>query len=152
MKTTTQATTIDRRRLLLGTGATAAALAAASMIAETAAPMTARERFDFHLAEMKKAATEVQPLVRFNIIERLGQPDWPIALSILGQWATGRYEGDGLYEGGSARHRYNVKLLDTKFDGEREFSVINIGEKDRRQWMTLTEPSFDSFIGPKVSA
>ncbi|ESZ05436.1 hypothetical protein X735_32375 [Mesorhizobium sp. L2C085B000] len=153
---TSQATTIDRRRLLLGTGATAAALAAAaSTIAKTAPPMSARERFDFHLAEMKKAATEVQPLVRFHIKERLGQPDWPVALMILGQWATGQYEGDGLYAGGNScdkSERYKVKLLDTKVDGEREFSVINIGEKDRRRWMTLSEPAFESFIGAKVAS
>jgi hypothetical protein len=60
----------------------------------------------------------------------------------MGQWATGRYEGDGLYAGSgkySKGDRYNVKLLDTKVDGEIGFSVIEVGEKDRRKWMTLSE-------------
>jgi hypothetical protein len=90
------------------------------------------------------------------MVRSLGQSgDWPLGLMIIGAWATGRYDGDGLYAAGG-RHRksdrYKVKLLDTKVDGERGFSVINVGEKDRRKWMTPSETRLESFIGEKVSA
>ncbi|MFK0688007.1 hypothetical protein ACFX5Q_07350 [Mesorhizobium sp. IMUNJ 23033] len=146
------AANLNRRLALLGGLSAATALAAIPRA--HAAPMTARERFDFHLAEMQKAATEIDPLVRFEIKEHLEQPDWPLALMIIGQWATGRYEGDGVYAGGGkcfSTHRYNVKLLDTKVGVERGFSVIKVGEKDRRRWMTLSESSFEAFIGARVS-
>ncbi|RWE30752.1 hypothetical protein [Mesorhizobium sp.] len=118
--------------------------------------MTARERYNFHLEEMKKAALEIDPAVRFTHSEEyLGRPENPLAVMIMGRWAKGRYEGDGVYAGGSEwckQTRYNVEMLDTTVGGEREFSVIEIGETDRTKWMTLAEPNFEAFIGEKVSA
>ncbi|RUU12478.1 hypothetical protein EOD23_07315 [Mesorhizobium sp. USDA-HM6] len=150
------AANFNRRLLLGGLSAAAALVAAPRAHAETSAPMTARERFDFHLAEMKKAAAEIDQNVRFTqCVENLGKPDRPLAVMIMGQWARGRYEGDGVYAGGSdwrESERYNVKLLDTKAGDEREFSVIQVGEKNRQQWMTMSEQSFEAFIGEKVSA
>ncbi|TIQ99500.1 hypothetical protein [Mesorhizobium sp.] len=147
------------RRAALGALASLSALggataAIAAVPVGTAPDKSARERFDFHLAEMQKAAAEIDQNVRFTqCVVNLGQPDKPLALFIVGQWAKGRYQGDGIYAGGTdwrESDRYNVKLLDAKVGGERGFSVIKVGEKDRRQWMTMSEQSFEAFIGEKV--
>ncbi|TGS89469.1 hypothetical protein EN817_03770 [Mesorhizobium sp. M3A.F.Ca.ET.174.01.1.1] len=107
---------------------------------------------------MKKAAQEIDPAVRFtnsdDFLDR--REDNPhLAIMIIGAWAKGRYQGDGVYAGGSEWHkkdRYNVKMLDTTDGGARQFSVIPVGEMDRTKWMTLPEPRFEAFMGEKVGA
>ncbi|TGQ32785.1 hypothetical protein [Mesorhizobium sp. M00.F.Ca.ET.216.01.1.1] len=123
--------------------------------AKASQEMTARERFDFHLAEMKKAAIEINPLVRFaQDIECLDKPERPLALGVLGQWATGRYEGDGVYAGGDQYSRRPLQREAARHEGLRRtrFSVIQVHENDRRKWMRLSESSFEAFIGKKVTA
>lgn len=144
-----------RRTFLGGAAVASLPIAAAASAAVTAPEETARQRLERLVAELKATTMEINPNVRFsedNVCLNLDDESWPLPLMIMARWATGRYEGDGTYRGGTkydSRSRYKVKKLDHEIDGHRAFSVIAIGERDRSKWMTLSAPSLESFIGRK---
>ncbi|MCO5083888.1 MAG: twin-arginine translocation signal domain-containing protein [Rhizobiaceae bacterium] len=145
--------TISRRQFLRNTAAVSAAAvtAVAPTVADATAQMTAEERFDFHLAEFKKAAEELDPRIGSWCVARLADADLRCSLAISAHRVTGRYEGDGKYESGalSALGRptiYDVALLADRVDGHRMFSVRT--SMDR---MVLAEPRLNTFIGRRVS-
>lgn len=142
------------RRLFIGTAAVAGATGAAIAIpavAEAKAEMSAKERFDFHLAELKKAAVELDPRIGSWSALRAEDDELNCALVITAFRVTGRYEGDGAYEAGSAnwngsRTKYQVRLLDHRTDGHRMFEV-----KTSMSRMVLAEPRLNTFIGRRVA-
>jgi hypothetical protein len=142
------------RRKALGIMA-AATVSPAIAVAGHEPKMSDRERVDHLLAELKVALRAANPNVRVkDIIVCLDEPDSPLPLLFMAQWATGTYEGDGIYSGESkysAKERYEVTMLEQPFKGERGFSVIPVGERDRKRWMTLSETSLECFIGKKVA-
>lgn len=113
--------------------------------------MTAQERFDHHLAELKKVAKELDPRIGAWQVARAEDDDLGCVVCITAFRVTGRYEGDGTYERGrervtGGRTKYEVRLLDHEKDGHRVFSVRT--PMDR---MELPEPSFNTFIGRKIA-
>lgn len=144
------------RRLFLGRAAAAGATVAviAPALAETATLMTARERLHYHLEEFKKAAMEVNPRVRFTrLSDHLGDESQSLGLFVMAQWATGQYEGDGLYRGGSeynCHSTYKVKQMNRPDAPERMFSIKRVGAYPSKR-ETLTESELDTFIGRRVA-
>lgn len=119
---------------------------------EAAQPMTAQERFDLHLAELKKAAEELDPRIGYWNIRVADEDGLQCALIVTAFRATGFYEGDGIYECSTAnfngsRTKYTVRLLPEKFDGKRAFQVNTLSNSDR---MTMIEPRLNTFIGRKI--
>lgn len=111
----------------------------------------AQERFDYHVAELRKAAEDLDPRIgSWNVCK--GEDDDRCALVITAHRITGRYCGDGTYEGGdrpaSGRTmKFQVRLLDYRDDGHRVFEVRT--SMDR---MVLAEPRLNTFIGKKLGA
>lgn len=139
------------RRLFLRNTASAGAVAAtiaAPAIADAAVEMPAKERFDHHLAELKKAAEDLDPRIGSWLVKHSPGDDLGCGLLISAFRVTGRYEGDGQYDAStSGRHIiYTVELLPDRVDGERMFSVRTPMER-----MTMPEPRFRTFIGRRVS-
>lgn len=145
---------INRRNFLLHTAAAGAVATTVAPVIAEAKSTSPRERYDHHLAELKKAALELDPRIRFSqCSDNLGDSDANMGVVIMGQWATGFYDGDGIYAGGSKwsrAGRFHVKMLKRAVDGERGFSLIQVGEKDRRKWMEISESSLEAFIGKRV--
>lgn len=148
---------INRRHLLGGIAAvsTASAVAGGSVAlatsVEATAPMSAAERFQFHLEGLKAAAVELDPRIGSWQVTRAEDADLHCPLAISAHRVTGRYEGDGIYEGASEnfhgrRTKYHVRLLKTCIDGNRAFDVRT--SMDR---MVLAEPRLNTFIGRRVS-
>ncbi len=130
-----------------------AGLAAAAPSATLAAPreMTARERFDHHFAEMKKAAHELDPAIYSWQLAKSEDDEIACALQITAYRATGRYDGDGIYE--SAREKpkggplhYTVRFLNHRSDGQRLFSISTPMDS-----MRVTEARLVSLIGRKIA-
>lgn len=142
------------RRLFLRHSAAAGAVGATIAIpavAEAKAELSAKERFDHHLAEFRKAAEELDPRIGSWNVYRSQNEDLNCPIVVSAHRVTGRYEGDGKYESGSlsALGRpilYDVALLDYRTDGQRMFSVRT--PMDR---MVLAEPRLNTFIGRRVS-
>ena len=143
---------LTRRAMLTSTPALALAVTTPAAAMAAMPQLSARQRYDFHLAEMMKAATEINPLVRFtDSCDSLDDPTRPLAVMIMGQWAKGHYAGDGIYKGGGyfADCLYNVTLLDKPDKaGRRQFRLINTDGRNKP--FTTSEPGFEAFIGRKV--
>lgn len=136
---------------LMAAVATPSAAAVAIAAARTSTPhMTPEARYAFHLAELKKAAEEIDPQIGSWHIVRDDGGDLGCGLFIAAYRVTGRYEGDGIYEGGPRpalghRVKYRVTLLDYRTDGHRMFEV-----KTPMDRMVLAEPKLNTFIGRKI--
>ncbi|MBB3385518.1 MULTISPECIES: hypothetical protein [unclassified Rhizobium] len=135
---------------LAGSILSTTAVAGAPTLVAAATKMTARERYAYHLAEMKKAAEDIDPMIGHWHITGLDPDEQRCALVITAHRLTGRYEGDGRYEGASpswngTHQRYDVKLMDCRIDDERVFHVSTPMER-----MLLIEPRFNTFIGRKL--
>ena len=145
---------LSRRELLKSAATSAAISPVAAVASEPEVP--ARERIDNLVAELKAAVMEVNPAVRFTDVSvSLDEPRRRLPVLIMAQWASGNYEGDGIYEGKPepwGTEHYEVKMLDQLINGERGFSVVRVGEKDRNKWMRLSESNFEAFIGQKVAS
>lgn len=110
---------------------------------------SAQERFDFHLAELKKAAEELDPMIdHWGLID----PDdnSTRGIVIVSHRRTGEYLGDGVYEYAKPSvtgvvSKYEVRLRPDRFDGERAFDVRNSMEQ-----RVLTETCLRTFIGRKI--
>lgn len=144
----------SRRTFLGGAAVASLPIAAAASVAVSTPEETPQQRLDRLISEFKATVMEINPNVRFaeDSFQVELDESRPLPLLIVAQWATGRYEGDGTYRG--SKHdrysRYKVVKLDHHIDGERAFSVIAVGERDRKKWMTLSEPRFECFIGEKL--
>ena len=142
------------RRLFLGKSAAAGVVGAAIVVpavAEAKAEMTAKERFDYHLAEFKKAAEELDPSIGKWNLRQTADPELGCCVLISAHRITGRYEGDGTYQSGTPNvfgnyGKWRVQLRDEKIDGFRTFSVCN--DMDR---MVLTEPALNTTIGRRLA-
>jgi len=126
---------------------------AAPIAADAAEPMTAEERYRYHLDEFKRAAEELDPRIGSWNAAKAADDDLNCAIAITAFRVTGRYAGDGLYEGGSqnwngTRTKYSVRLLDYRTNGKRMFEVCTLSQSDR---MVLAEPRLNTFIGKKMS-
>lgn len=119
--------------------------------AEDGRGVTARARFEHHLAEMKKAAEELDPCIGAWHVALADDGDAGCGLAISAYRVSGRYQGDGTYEASreralGGRTQYEVRLLDEHSGGDRVFLVSN--SMDR---MKLPEPRFNTFIGRKIT-
>lgn len=130
-----------------------AGIAAAVPATTIAAPreMTARERFDHHFAEMKKAAHELNPAIYSWQLAKSEDDDIACALQITAYRATGSYQGDGTYEAArekpmGGRLHYTVQFLNHHSDGQRLFSVSTPMDS-----MRVTEARLVSLIGRKIA-
>lgn len=137
------------RRTFLRHAPVAAAMTAIPLPA-AATPTTAQERYDFHLAEFRKAAEELDPEIGYW--HQSGKPgdESPCILVLNAFRRTGRYEGDGSYEAGKdnwngSKTIYKVRLLDASIDGERLFDVTCPGSR-----MQLIESRLNTFIGRRI--
>lgn len=143
-----------RRRSFLGGMAIMAvpsAAVAATVAISDSEPMTVQQRFDFHLAEFKKAAEELDPRIGDWLVRDHTSASEGCSILVSAFRTTGWYEGDGCYEGGKpnwngSRTRYSVRLLSDRIDGERLFEVTCPGEK-----MQLIETRLNTFIGRRLS-
>lgn len=127
--------------------------ASAGTVAVSAVTTTAQERFDYHLAELKKAAEELDPLIGSWHVAPMERDGQRCAVIITAFRVTGRYEGDGIYEGGEElwngrRIKYRVTLLPHRLDGERLFKVTTLSGGDRLQ---LLESRLETFIGRRLA-
>lgn len=114
---------------------------------------TADERYAFHLAELKKAAEEIDPRIGSWQITRAEDDSLGCSLVITAFRVTGRYDGDGIYEKGSPnwngdRTKYKVCLIKECPNGERLFKVESLGGMDRIQ---LPESRLETFIGRRIA-
>ncbi|MCA0343865.1 MAG: hypothetical protein LCH99_29570 [Proteobacteria bacterium] len=112
--------------------------------------LSAQERFDYHLAELKKAAEELDPQIGYWSADRGTAEGLSLSVVITAFRVTGRYDGDGVYEGGTEgwsgkRGTYQVRLRDSLLDGERTFNVST--PMDR---MTLKESRLRTYIGRRI--
>lgn len=112
--------------------------------------LSAQERFDHHLAELKKAAEELDPQIGYWQAKACPDGDFTCSVIITAFRVTGRYDGDGVYEGGTEgwsgkRGTYQVRLRDSLLDGERTFNVST--PMDR---MTLKESRLRTYIGRRI--
>ncbi|MER8539149.1 hypothetical protein NKH17_06745 [Mesorhizobium sp. M1334] len=109
------------RRSILGGLAIASVGGVAAVSAQR--DMTAHERYEHHLAELKKAAEEIDPRIShwdgFNFLGDEGSDG--CGMMISAHFRTGRYQGDGIYE---TEHSGPVKvtLLADRRDGKRMFA------------------------------
>ncbi|MFD1982460.1 hypothetical protein ACFSOZ_07175 [Mesorhizobium newzealandense] len=122
-------------------------VAAMPVSASRAAPMTARERYAHHLAELKKAAEEIEPRIAYwHDLDFLGdESETGCGVIISAHMRNGRYEGDGVYEteyGAS----YPVRLLSERKDGQRMFAYRHQRGED-----VIPEDRLEAFIKRKVS-
>lgn len=109
---------------------------------------TAKERFDYHLAEFKRAAEELDPMIgnwHLATPEVAGEP-----MCLYANRITGRYVGDGIYESGQEivrgfRNKWEVRLTDVVIDGSRTFMVECPGER-----MRLLEHVLETYIGKRI--
>lgn len=147
---------LSRRRFLGGVAITA--IPSAAIAVEVGKPcdvhMTAQERFDFHLAEFKRAAEELDPMIGDWL--RKGQPgdEGGCVIFLSAFRRTGQYDGDGLYERGNPclPSPYQVRLIDGRIDGERMFEVTRLDEMTRQtERMQMTESRLNTFIGRRRS-
>ncbi len=144
-----------RRTFLGGAAVASLPIAAAASVAVATPEETPQQRLDRLVSEFKATVTEINPNVRFSedsVHLNLDDESASLPLMIVAQWATGRYEGDGTYRGSKYDRysRYKVVKLDHHIEGQRAFSVIAVGERDRKKWMTLSEPRLESFIGERL--
>ena len=147
---------VSRRGFLGGVAITAIPSAAVAIEAAKPhhEPMTAQQRFDFHLAEFKRAAEELDPMIGDWL--QKGQPgDEGGCVILLSAFRrTGQYDGDGLYERGNPclPSPYQVRLIDGRIDDERMFEVTRLDEMTRQtERMQLTESRLNTFIGRRLS-
>jgi len=155
-----EAPAINRRKMLIGLAATSTAAGTVAIVSEAmpAEPQqTPRQRFHFHLAEMQRAAMEINPELRFNrVLMEFDDPRFDMPIMICAMKATGWYQGDGVYVGGSHMNdrRYRVELLDERIDGERGFLLTPVGRRDinmNKAPFTLSETKLEAFIGERLS-
>ncbi|NTG09234.1 hypothetical protein [Rhizobium rhizogenes] len=137
-------------RLLAGSVVSTSAVVGAVPLVAAATKVTAQERYDFHLAELQKAAAEINPMISYWYVDQPDEDSQNRAIVLIAYQDTGRYEGDGRYEAANpswnGKHSiYNVKLMDYRIDGERVFHVSTPME---RRW--LTEPCFNTSVGRKI--
>lgn len=139
---------MKRRELLKGLPGAAFIPAAVASTPVLAREVSAQERYDYHLAEFKRAAEELDPMIgRW----RLMQPDGPgEPIRLYAHRVTGRYEGDGIYESGKEtalgdRVLYRVELTNDIIDGKRTFMVSCPGERCR-----LLEHVLETTIGKRL--
>ncbi len=141
---------MNRRDLIKGLPA--AALLPTALVATPSAAheLSAKERYDYHLAEFQRAAEELDPMIgRWNLM----QPDGPgEPIRLYAHRVTGRYEGDGIYESGQetalgGRIHYRVELTNDIIDGKRTFMVSCSGEHSR-----VLEHVLETRIGRRLSA
>lgn len=90
--------------------------------------LSAQERFDHHLAELKKAAEELDPQIGYWHAKACPDGDFTCSVIITAFRVTGRYDGDGIYEAAKEgwdgkRIKYHVRLRGDLLDGERSFDV-----------------------------
>jgi hypothetical protein len=135
------------RRRFLG-GLAVASAASADPLVAAAPKMTAQERYDYHLAELQKAAAEINPMISQWRVNHLEHDSQSRAIVIVAY--QNRYEGDGLYRvadpNWSGKYQvYDVKLMSYRIDGERAFHVSTPTER-----MLLTERRFNEAMGRKV--
>lgn len=142
------------RRSFLG-GLAAASLPAGAIAASAAIPtaQTAQERFEYHLEAMKNATEELDPLIGFWHVSPLEDDGVRCALLVSAFRVSGRYEGDGIYEGGEelwngTRIKYRVALLPDRIDEERLFKVTTLDGSERLQ---LLESRLETFIGRRIA-
>ncbi len=133
--------------LLAGSVISATAVAGAPALVAAATKMTARERYDYHLVELQKAAEELDPMIGYWHVTELDADARHCALVISAHRLTGRYNGDGRYEAAGSGLIYRVELMDFRIDDERVFRVSTPMER-----MLLIEPRLETFIGRKVGA
>ena len=147
---------MDRRTILKGGlvfAATAHTAVASSERTHGDPKSSAKERFDFHLSELKRAAEELDPKIgHWTICDFNQDSAGGCSLIVSAFRVTGRYEGDGMYEAGKQtwngdRVEWRVKLLSGRVDGERMFDVSCPGEKR----MHLIESRLNTFIGRRLS-
>lgn len=127
-----------------------AAFLPAALVAtpSVARDFSAKARYDYHLAEFKRAAEELDPMIGHW---SLMPPDWPgEPIRLYAHRVTGRYEGDGLYESGQEnvwgrRGQREVRLTDVMIDGQRTFMVECPGER-----MRLLEHVLETRIGKRI--
>ncbi|WP_417585069.1 hypothetical protein [Pelagibacterium sp.] len=139
---------MKRRDLLKGLPGAAFIPAAIASTPVLAREVSAQERYDYHLAEFKRAAEELDPMIaHWNLMQPdgLGEP-----IRIYAHRVTGRYEGDGIYESGKetalgGRIHYRVELANDIIDGKRTF-MVSAG-MDRR-W--LLENVLETTIGRRI--
>lgn len=127
--------------------------ASASTVAVSTVTTTAQERFNHHLAELKKAAEELDPMIGSWHVSPIEDDGQHCAVLITAFRISGRYEGDGVYEGGEEqwngnRIKYRVTLLPSRLDGERVFEVKTLSGGDRLQ---LVESRLETYIGRKLA-
>lgn len=139
---------LTRRQSLGFLAATAAA--SSSAIAASSAPASAQERYDYHLAELKKAAEDLDPQIGYWHDNASPVGDYSCSVIITGFRVTGRYEGDGIYEAGKEewngkRCKYHVRLRNEMMGGERSFDVWT--PMDR---LTLKESRLRTYIGRRL--
>ncbi|WP_337183819.1 hypothetical protein [Shinella sp.] len=125
----------------------------AGTVAVSAVTTTAQERFDHHLAELKKAAEELDPMIGSWQVMPIDHDGKHCAVVITAFRISGRYEGDGVYEGGEEqwngnRIKWRVSLLPDRQDGERLFMVTTLSGVDRLQ---LLESRLETFIGRRLA-
>jgi len=133
-------------------GAAGVAIVAPAIVEASVREETARERFDFHLAELKKAAMEVDPELRFNeVLVEFDDPRLVMPIMICAMRACGRYEGDGLYAGGwyFREDSYKVEQIGSQIDGERIFLLTPVKAHGDKPF-TLSETKLEAFIGQKL--
>ncbi|MFK4770139.1 hypothetical protein [Rhizobium sp. ZW T2_16] len=144
---------VSRRGFLGGVAITA--IPSAAIAIEVGAthdqPMTAQERFDFHLSELKRAAEELDPRIGDWLVRDHTSAGEGCSILISAFRTTGWYEGDGLYEAGKknwngSKTEYKVRLLADQIDGERLFEVTCPGER-----MQLIETRLNTFIGRRIA-
>ncbi|WP_267550423.1 hypothetical protein [Rhizobium rhizogenes] len=138
-------------RLLAGSVISTTGVAGAAPLVAAATKMAAQERYDYHLAEMKKAAAEINPMISYWHAQTLDSDAQNRAIVLIAYQDTGRYEGDGRYEAANpswnGKHSiYDVKLMDYRIDGERVFHASTPMERILR-----TEVNLKTFIGRKIS-
>ena len=112
--------------------------------------LTAQARYDYHLAELKKAAEELDPQIGYWHANAAPAGDNTCSVIITAFRVTGRYEGDGIYEAGNEgwngrRCKYHVRVRDEIIGGERSFDVWN--SMDR---LTLKESRLRTYIGRRL--
>ncbi|TIQ67024.1 MAG: hypothetical protein E5X41_06040 [Mesorhizobium sp.] len=116
-------------------------------VASAQRAMTAHERYEHHLAELKKAAEEIDPRIAlWDGFSNLGDEDEDdIVMMISAHLRKGRYEGDGDYE---TQHGevYRVRLLDQLQEGRRMFAYIG----HRGPEHVIREDRLEAFIVRKV--
>ncbi|RWN95195.1 MAG: hypothetical protein EOS05_10375 [Mesorhizobium sp.] len=144
----TKATTIDRRRLLLGTGATAAGLGALSALP---ARGIAVDRFQAAVAELKAAAEALDPNIYNWTVTTNGDKQCGVLIAAFR--TTTEYEGDGWYqspyEWGEVKQIFVRRAPEHDRKGERWFRIGPSATSNHKS-VLMTEERFRVNYGPKV--